>query len=362
MINTSNGSVNSENGVDSVGHANTVVSVDNPPLSGKDQDDMLEATGNCLVNRNFQWPWLTTPFPDSMLPPVSNHVSMLKLDPFRIYNRETGEPIGVNHSTGRGPNDSEFEDIELSSGSSTPSTVSTVYRVPVTHNVEVSPHNIEVSSPLLSDKDDTKREENHSESKYLPNDTKTKHTILRTIIILVTAVCILVLCGITTLKDNKYNTIEKPSPTNPLVYITNTTHSTTPVTTQIDKTHTTTLLTAATKNTTNTKTNARRTGTTTITTTTTTSTSTTTTTSTSTTTTTPRNSTTTTTNTTTTRTTTTHTTTTITNTNTASTAITTAVLTTTLSPTPTPRIHYFTTSSTHNRKRSTTRKWIHWGQ
>ena len=136
MINTSNGtvSVNSENRVDSVGHANTVVNVDNPPLSGKDQDDMLEATGNCLVNRNFQWPWLTTPFPDSMLPPVSNHVSMLKLDPFRIYNRETGEPIGVNHSTGRGPSDSEFEDIELSTGPSTPSTL---YRVPVTNNIEV---------------------------------------------------------------------------------------------------------------------------------------------------------------------------------------------------------------------------------
>ena len=43
------------------------VNVDDPP-SQEDQDDLLEASGNCLMNKNFQWPWLTTPFPDSMLP------------------------------------------------------------------------------------------------------------------------------------------------------------------------------------------------------------------------------------------------------------------------------------------------------
>merc|ERR1711895_217833 len=49
MVNTSNGTVS----VDSVG---------NHPLSREDQDDLLEASGNCIVNRNFQWPWLSTPF------------------------------------------------------------------------------------------------------------------------------------------------------------------------------------------------------------------------------------------------------------------------------------------------------------
>ena len=73
MVNTSNGAVS----VDSV---DSVDSVGNHPLSREDQDDLLEASGNCLVNRNFQWPRLTTPFPDTLLPPVSNHVSMLKHD------------------------------------------------------------------------------------------------------------------------------------------------------------------------------------------------------------------------------------------------------------------------------------------
>ena len=123
-------------------NVDSVDSVDTPPLSEEEQDALLEASGNCLVNRNFQWPWLCTPFPDSMMPPVSHQVSMIKLDPHRLYI-ETGEPIGITY-TGRGQVDtrlpgidptqnrgtqsnsvcdSEFEDIDLSSEQSTPSTV-----------------------------------------------------------------------------------------------------------------------------------------------------------------------------------------------------------------------------------------------
>ena len=156
--------VHTSNGADSVDKVDSVDSVGNHP---QDPDDLLEATGNCLVNRNFQWPWLTTPFPDTLLPPVSNHVSMLKLDPFRIYDRETGEPIGIGISHSSGPSQvdtalpgvdtvqysgtqSDFEDIELSTGASTPTTV---YKVPVTNN--------EVSSPLIIS--DSKDKLKHSE-------------------------------------------------------------------------------------------------------------------------------------------------------------------------------------------------------
>ena len=72
--------------------------MNNPPSQEEDSDEKLEASGNCLVNRNYVPPWLSTPFPDSHVSHVS-HVSLIKIDPFRIYNRDTGELLGIRHST-----------------------------------------------------------------------------------------------------------------------------------------------------------------------------------------------------------------------------------------------------------------------
>ena len=113
-----------------------------------------------------------------------NGVSMIKLDPNRIYSQEMGAPIGIQH-TGRGQVDtdlpgihnggtqsdsicdSQFEEISLSSGQSTPSTI---YRVPrssvtVTDKIE--------SSPLLSDtkkgSDSDKKGETNTDTKCESN-------------------------------------------------------------------------------------------------------------------------------------------------------------------------------------------------
>ena len=201
MVNTPNGTVS----VDSVDNVDSVDSVGNHPLSREDQDDLLEASGNCIVNRNFQWPWLSTPFPDTLLPPVSHHVSMLKLDPFRIYDRETGEPIGIglSHSTGPSQVDtalpgvdtvqysgtqsqSDFESINLSTRESTPTTV---YKVPVT-----------VSSPLISDSKDKLK---HSEC-----DSKDGQISVRNIVytVMFISICLFLLSVLSTLSSLRRET------------------------------------------------------------------------------------------------------------------------------------------------------------
>ena len=207
MVNTSNGTVS----VDSV---DSVDSVGNHPLSREDQDDLLEASGNCIVNRNFQWPWLTTPFPDTLLPPVSHHVSMLKLDPFRIYDRETGEQIGLSHSTGPSQVDtalpgvdtvqysgtqsqSDFESINLSTRESTPTTV---YKVPVT-----------VSSPLISDnKDKLKHSECDSKDKlkHYECDSKDGQISVRNIVctVMFISVCLFLLSVLSSLSSLRRET------------------------------------------------------------------------------------------------------------------------------------------------------------
>ena len=65
------------------------------PFYQEDQNQLLEASGTCLVNRNYIEPWLQTPFPDSFIPPINHHVSMIKMDPYHLYN----SPIGIQHST-----------------------------------------------------------------------------------------------------------------------------------------------------------------------------------------------------------------------------------------------------------------------
>ena len=194
-INIGSTMVHTSNGADSVDKVDSVDSVGNHP---QDPDDLLEATGNCLVNRNFQWPWLTTPFPDTLLPPVSNHVSMLKLDPFRIYDRETGEPIGtgISHSTGSSQVDtalpgvdtahcigtqSDFREIDLSTRSSTPTTI---YKVQVKNNV---------SSPLIIS--DSKNKLKHSECdrknrQIRECDRKNGQISVKTIVFLVTLITV----------------------------------------------------------------------------------------------------------------------------------------------------------------------------
>ena len=72
--------------------------VNNHPLQ-EDIDKQLEASGLCLVNRKNVLPWLTTPFPDSYILQVSHPVSLIKTDPFRLYDQETGEMIGIRHSS-----------------------------------------------------------------------------------------------------------------------------------------------------------------------------------------------------------------------------------------------------------------------
>ena len=172
-------------------NVNKVDSVDSHP---QDPDDLLEATGNCLVNRNFQWPWLTTPFPETLLPPVSNHVSMLKLDPFRIIDKKTGELIGTgtSHSTGSSQVDtagvdiahctqSDFREIDLSTRSSTPTTI---YKVQVKNNV---------SSPLIIS--DSKNKLKHSECdrknrQIRECDRKNGQISVKTIVFLVTLITV----------------------------------------------------------------------------------------------------------------------------------------------------------------------------
>ena len=65
------------------------------PSYQEQQNQALEASGTCLVNRNYIEPWNTTPFPDSFFPPINHNVSMIKLDPYRLYN----SPIKIQHST-----------------------------------------------------------------------------------------------------------------------------------------------------------------------------------------------------------------------------------------------------------------------
>ena len=102
---------------------------------------------------------MCTPLPDSLLPPVSNKVTMIPLDQTRIYS-ETGAAIGIQH-TGRGQVDtnllpgngeltqygSDFEEVSLNSGELTPSTVYRAIHPRVTDSDNVD--KIE-SSPLLS--------------------------------------------------------------------------------------------------------------------------------------------------------------------------------------------------------------------
>ena len=58
----------------------------------EEQNQVLEATGTCLVNRNYIEPWNTTPFPDSFFPPINHNVSVIKLDPNHLYNSPSKIP------------------------------------------------------------------------------------------------------------------------------------------------------------------------------------------------------------------------------------------------------------------------------
>ena len=40
----------------------TVLNVTDSSLSEEEENKRLESSGNCLVNRTFQWGWLNTPF------------------------------------------------------------------------------------------------------------------------------------------------------------------------------------------------------------------------------------------------------------------------------------------------------------
>ena len=53
-------------------------------LSEEEEIWNLESSGNCVVNRSFQWGWIHTPLPNSMYPPVSNTVTMIPSENAKI--------------------------------------------------------------------------------------------------------------------------------------------------------------------------------------------------------------------------------------------------------------------------------------
>ena len=75
-----------------------IVTQVNPSSQEKDSEEDIEASGNCLVNHNYIPPWISTPFPDSVHSSEVSNVSLLKVDPYSIYDKYTGEYLGIRHS------------------------------------------------------------------------------------------------------------------------------------------------------------------------------------------------------------------------------------------------------------------------
>ena len=176
-------------------------------MSEEEENKRLESSGNCLVNRTFQWGWLNTPLPNSLYPPVSNTVTMIPSDQARIYS-ETGAAIGIQHTRreqvdtnslpGNGELNqpgSDFEEVSLNSGESTPSTVYRAIHPRVTDSDNVD--KIE-SSLLLSDtkkgSDSDKKGETNTDTKcesnyFHGNNRSDCHKVIRTSVIVTAALC-----------------------------------------------------------------------------------------------------------------------------------------------------------------------------
>ena len=74
----------------------------NPSSKEKDSEEDSEREVTSLVNENYNPNhWNSTPFPDSVHSTEVSHVSMLKVDPYRIYDESTGEYLGIQHSVNR---------------------------------------------------------------------------------------------------------------------------------------------------------------------------------------------------------------------------------------------------------------------
>ena len=65
----------------------------------KDSEEGIEREVNSLVNYNYNPNnWNSTPFPDTVHSTEVSHVSLLKVDPYRIYDKNTREYLGIRHS------------------------------------------------------------------------------------------------------------------------------------------------------------------------------------------------------------------------------------------------------------------------
>ena len=213
--------------------------------SQEDLDKQLQASGLCLVNRNYVPPWLTTPFPDSYIPQVSHHVSLIEKDLFYLYDQETGEMIGIRHSsdtpsqtqvetgvTGQSKQDdvtrdtASFKDIRLNPGSSR----STVYKEPGVIKKKVSEHDPTVT-PLIKkgilkrkdiesniESDFESHEESESEEvtkKSVSDKSKSKHNMVRTGLVIVVGLLLVFIYGVT-IQNTPKITIQVPTKTQEL--------------------------------------------------------------------------------------------------------------------------------------------------
>ena len=144
----------------------TVLNVTDTSLSEEEENKRLESSGNCVVNRSFQWGWIHTPLPNSMYPPVSNTVTMIPSENAKIYS-ETGAVIGRREQVdtdslpGLNQPGSNFHEISLNSGETTPSTIYRVSIPPRVHDIE-NVDKVHSVTPLLSPESDRdkKRETN----------------------------------------------------------------------------------------------------------------------------------------------------------------------------------------------------------
>ena len=73
-----------------------------PSSKEKDSEEDSEREVTSLVNQNYNPNhWNSTPFPDSVHSTEVSHVSMLKVDPYQIYDESTGDYLGIRHSVNR---------------------------------------------------------------------------------------------------------------------------------------------------------------------------------------------------------------------------------------------------------------------
>ena len=76
-----------------------VVTQINPSSKEKDSEEDIERDVTSLVNHNYNPNnWNSTPFPDTVHSTEVSHVSLLKVDPYRIYDKYTGEYLSIRHS------------------------------------------------------------------------------------------------------------------------------------------------------------------------------------------------------------------------------------------------------------------------